>query len=410
VRQKEAEDHDPYQALHFGEFRWFLLYSSALAVGTLIQSVVMGWQVWEITHSPLSLGLVGLAEALPCLGFTMLGGYAADRVDRRLQSLLSTLLMLGGAALLFGLNCGGAPHSVWPFYAIQALAGLSRAFMRPAAHAMRAELVPRDALPNAATWNSSSFHAAMVMGPALGGLLFRFGGARIAYGTEALMLVAGLVALMGVKPKPRLVPVASGLVKGLKEGFSFVLGQQVILSAMSLDLFAVLFGGAPALLPIFASEILKVGPQGLGILRAAPAVGSIAMGVALAHLPPLKQAGRTLLASVALFGLCWIFFAFSHTFALSLVLLALSGALDNVSVVVRQTLIQLRTPQELMGRVSAVSSFFITSSNEIGAFESGLAAKLMGLVPSVVFGGLMTLGVVGFTNWKGPELRKLKRM
>jgi len=410
VRQEKALGRDPYQALRFAEFRWLLLSSSFITIGTLIQSVVMGWQVWNITHSALSLGLVGLAEAVPCLGFTMLGGYSADRIDRRLQSLLATFLMLAGAMILLGLNLGGTPRSALPFYGIQALAGLARAFSRPAGHALRAELVPREVLPNAATWNSSSFHAAMVLGPALGGLLFGFGGAKVAYGTEVALIVVGLVTLLGVKPKPRPVPVSSGLFKGLKEGISFVLSRQVILSAMSLDLFAVLFGGAPALLPIFASDILKVGPQGLGILRAAPAVGSIAMALVLAHLPPLNRAGRTLLACVGLFGLCWILFALSRNFVLSLVLLALSGAVDNVSVVVRQTLIQLRTPQELMGRVSAVSSFFITSSNEIGSFESGLAAKLLGLIPSVIFGGLMTLGVVGITTWKAPELRKLKRM
>jgi len=270
--------------------------------------------------------------------------------------------------------------------------------------------VPRDFLQNAATWNSSSFHAAMVLGPALGGLLFGFSGARLAYGCEVVLVVLAMAALLGVRPKPRPAHVSKGLWHGLKEGIAFVTSKQVILGAMSLDLFAVLFGGAPALLPIFASDILKVGPQGLGILRAAPAVGSILMALALAHMPPLRRAGQTLLLSVGLFGLCWILFAFSRSLTLSLLLLAISGALDNVSVVVRQTLIQLRTPPELMGRVSAVSSFFITSSNEIGAFESGLAAQCLGLVPSVVFGGLMTLGVVGLTSWKAPELRKLQRM
>jgi hypothetical protein len=249
----------------------------------------------------------------------------------------------------------------------------------------------------------------MVLGPAVGGLLFGFG-ARIAYGVEVVLLVAAVIATLGLKPHPRLTPVQGGMFNSLKEGIAFVFSTQVLLGALSLDLFAVLFGGAPALLPIFAADILKVGPQGLGLLRAAPAVGSILMALVLAHRPPMTRAGRTLLLSGALFGLCWIVFAVSHSFVLSMFLLALSGAVDSVSVVVRQTLLQIRTPQHLMGRVSAVSSFFITSSNEIGAFESGVAAQLLGLIPSVIFGGLMTLGVVGITTWKAPELRKLQRL
>ena len=402
--------HDAYQALRSPEFRWYLFSNSALTIGNLIQSVVMGWQVYEITHSALSLGLVGLAEAIPCLGFMLVGGYAADRMDRRLQAVLSMLLMLVGAGLLLGLNLVETPSSAWPFYAIQALAGAARAFYRPASQALRTEVVNREALANAATWNSSVFQTAMVLGPAIGGLLYGFGGPRIAYGTEVALILMGLFTLFGVAPKPRKNAPSSGLLLSLKEGVSFVTRSQVLLGAMSLDLFAVLFGGAPALLPIFASDILKVGPQGLGVLRAAPAVGSILTAVVLAHRLPMRRAGGTLLWSVGLFGLCWIAFAFSRSFALCLFLLAVSGAADSVSVVVRQTLVQLRTPAELMGRVSAVSAFFITSSNEIGAFESGLAARLLGLIPSVAFGGLMTLGVVGFTSWKAPELRRLRRM
>jgi hypothetical protein len=398
------KSHDPYQALRFAEYRWYLLSTSAMAVAVLIQSVVMGWQVYEITHSALSLGLVGLAEALPCLGFTMVGGYTADRMDRRAQSQLSMLALLAGGATLLFLNLGGPPTLAWPFYAIQALAGVGRAFNRPAMHALRTELVPREVYTNAVTWASSTF-------PAAGGLLFGFGGARTAYGVEVALLLAALIATFGLKPHPRPATNApANMLKSMKEGIAFVFSTQILMAALSLDLFAVLFGGAPALLPVFAADILKVGPQGLGLLRAAPAVGSILVALILAHRPPLSRAGRTLLASEALFGLCWIVFAFSTSFWLSIFLLAASGAVDNVSVVVRQTLLQLRTPPALMGRVSGVSSFFITSSNEIGAFESGVAARFMGLVPSVVFGGLMTLGVVFVTAWKAPQLRKLSKL
>ena len=401
---------DPYQALRYSEYRWYLVAVWVMSVATLIQSVVIGWQVYGITHSALSLGLVGLAEALPCLALTLVGGYAADRMDRRTLFLLSNLLLLGGGLVLYVLNLGGAPSVAWPFYLIQAVLGVGRAFGRPASHALRTELVPRECFANAAMWTSSTFQVAMVLGPAAGGLLFGFGGARIAYGTEVVLLVLAIAGTAMLKPHPRTQQAQGGMLRSLEEGLAFVWKNQVLLGAMSLDLFAVLFGGAPALLPIFAADILHVGPQGLGLLRAAPAVGSVAMALVLAHRPPIQRAGRSLLLSVAAFGLCWIVFAFSRSFTLSMVLLACSGALDNVSVVVRQTLLQIRTPAALMGRVSAVSSFFITSSNEIGAFESGVAARLLGLVPSVVFGGLMTLGVVGVTAWKAPELRRLKRL
>lgn len=406
-----AQPHDPYRALRYSEFRWYQVASITLTVATLIQSVVMGWQIYEITHSALSLGLVELAEAVPCLGLMLVGGYAADRMDRRRLSMLASLLMLSGALILLFLNRHGhTPHTVWPYYGIQFMAGVARAFARPANQAMRTELVPRDALANAATWNSSMFNTALVLGPAIGGLLYGFGGCHVAYATQTgLMLISISALLLGVKPKPRATELRTGMWRSLKEGIAFVSKNQVILGAMSLDLFAVLFGGAPALLPIFASDILKVGPQGLGILRAAPAVGSILTALVLTHLP-MRRAGETLLWAVGVFGLCWIVFAFSHSLVLSLLLLAISGAADSVSVVVRQTLVQLRTPPELMGRVSAVSQIFITSSNEVGAFESGLAARVLGLVPSVVFGGLMTLGVVGVTSWKAPELRRLKRL
>ena len=249
----------------------------------------------------------------------------------------------------------------------------------------------------------------MVLGPALGGLIYGFVSARAAYAVEVVLLVSGVLATFVMSPRPRPAHhIEQG--PGFFDGVRFVFSQKLVLGALSLDLFAVLFGGAPALLPIFADQILKVGPQGLGILRAAPALGSVAMSFALAYLPELKRAGRTLLICVGAFGLCWIAFAFSTSFWLSLTLLVISGALDNVSVVIRSTLVQTLTPPHLMGRVSAVNVFFIGSSNELGAFESGLAAKLLGLVPSVVAGGMMTLGVVSAMTWRMPELRRLKRL
>jgi len=401
--------HDPFQSLRYAEYRWFLLGTTAVFMATQIQTVVMGWQVYAITHDPLSLGLVGLAEAIPFLSLTLVGGYAADRKDRRSLSLLATALLLLCGILLFAYNLG-SPTSALPFYAIQALAGVGRAFYRPASQALGTELIPREAYQNAATWRSSLGHLAMVLGPALGGLIFGFGSAKLAYGVEGVLLVLGLGFMLRLSPRPRHTPATGTLFEGLVGGLRFVFERRLILGAMSLDLFAVLFGGAVALLPVFASDILKTGPQGLGILRAAPAVGSVVMSLALAFLPPMRRAGRTLLWFVAAFGACWIGFALSRTLGLSLAILVLSGAFDNVSVVLRATLVQSFTPQDMMGRVSAVNSFFIGSSNELGAFESGLVARLMGLVPSVIFGGCMTLGVVAATAGLVPELRKLDRM
>ncbi|MDP2876057.1 MAG: MFS transporter [Holophaga sp.] len=402
--------HDPYEALRYGEYRWFLAGVMAMFMGFQIQSLVMGWQVYEITRDPLALGLIGLAEAIPFLGLTLFGGYAADRRDRRNLSLISMVVLFLGALVLVALTFRENLRMAWPFYAIQAMAGVGRAFYRPASQALGTELVPREAYQNASTWRSTVFHLAMVIGPAAGGLLYGFGSARLAYSVEACLMAFSLFSLSRIRPRPRQASGSASVLTSLAEGVRFVFAKKLILSALSLDLFAVLFGGAIAMLPAFASEILKVGPQGLGILRAAPAVGSVAMSFVLAHRPPLQHAGRTLLWCVAAFGVCWIAFAYSKTFVLSLVLLAASGAFDNVSVVLRGTLVQTCTPPEMMGRVQAVNSFFIGSSNELGSFESGLAAKYLGLVPSVVLGGIMTLATVGFTAWKVPELRRLKQI
>jgi hypothetical protein len=378
--------------------------------GFFLQSLVMGWQVYELTRDPFSLGLIGLAEALPCLALTLFGGWAADRWDRRHLSVASTSLLLGGAVLLLLLSYRPQLRSAWPFYAIQALAGVGRAFFRPATQSLGTDLVPREAYQNAATWRSSIQHLSRALGPALGGMLFAFGGGRLAYGAEVLLMGISVYAWTRIRtnlPKPE---VALPIWQSLSEGIAFIAGKKLLLSAITLDLFAVLFGGAVALLPAFAKEVLRIGPQGLGVLRAAPALGSVLMAVGLAHYGTLQRAGRVLLVSIAAFGLCWIGFAFSTSFGLSVALLLLSGAFDNISSVLRATLIQTLTPRALMGRAQSVNGLFIASSNELGAFESGLAARWLGLVPSVVFGGCMTLAVVAVTAWRVPALRKLRRI
>jgi MFS family permease len=403
-------DHDPYASLRFREYRAFLGSMAAVFVGTQIQSAVLGWQVYALTGDPLSLGLVGLAEALPFLALTLVGGWAADRFDRRALSLASLAAVGLSGALLLLLSLG-TPTSALPFYAAQALAGLGRAFFRPTSAALGTELVPREHYHNAATWRSSVFHTAMVLGPAVGGGLIALGGPRLAYAVTVGLTAAGLLGLATIAARPRPGSAAGGrLLDELADGVRFVFAKPLLLGAMSLDLFAVLFGGAAALLPIFARDVLQVGEVGFGFLRAAPAVGSVLVSLLLARLGHFQRSGRALLWCVALFGLTWIGFALSRSYALSMGLLALGGALDGVSVVLRGTLVQTFTPQEKMGRVSAVNSFFIGSSNELGAFESGLAARLLGVVPSVVFGGTMTLLTVGLVAWRAPVLRRLGRI
>ncbi|HTP51225.1 MAG TPA: MFS transporter [Anaeromyxobacteraceae bacterium] len=401
--------HDPYSSLRFREYRIFLSSMAVVFAATQIQSTVLGWQVYAITGDPLSLGLVGLAEALPFLSLTLVGGWAADRFDRRTLSLLSLAAVGASLAWLLLLSLG-TPRSALPLYCAQALAGLGRAFFRPASVALGSELVPRQHYHNAASWRSSVFHSATVLGPAAGGGLIALGGPRLAYGVGLGLIGAGLLALAAVSPRPRPAYAPGHILSELADGVRFVFGQPLVLAALSLDLFAVLFGGATALLPVFAKSVLGVGEVGFGFLRAAPAVGSLAMGVALARFGHFRRAGRALLWCVAFFGLSWIAFALSRSYALSLALLALGGALDNVSVVLRSTLVQTFTPQEKMGRVAAVNSFFIGSSNELGAFESGVAARLLGTVPSVVFGGTMTLVTVALVAWRAPELRRLERI
>lgn len=381
-----------------------------LSLALQMQSTILGWQVYAITGTAWSLGIVGLSEALPFLALTLVGGHVADRSDRRAIGLGMVALLALGAAVLLGFNLHKLPSSAWPFYAIQGVAGLARAFYRPAVSAFGTELVPREEYANAAAWRTTQFQVAMVAGPALGGLIYGFVSPRAAYGLELGLLVVGAFFLAAVKA-PRRVIEAKATGPGFFDGVRFVWREKSILGAMTLDLFAVLFGGAPALLPIFAGPgFLNVGAQGLGLLRAAPAIGSVLMSLALAHLPPLKRAGKVLLWNVGLFGACWILFALSKHFWLSFSLLALSGATDDVSVVVRSTLVQTLTPPAMMGRVQAVNGFFIGSSNEIGAFESGTAASWLGIVPSIVIGGCLTVGIVLLTAWRVPALRKLREI
>jgi MFS family permease len=303
----------------------------------------------------------------------------------------------------------GKNQGVLYLYLIIGFAGLARAFFYPAQVAYMAQIVPRKLYPNSSTWNSTVWHIAAVTGPALGGLVYGFFGLHVAYAVALSFTILSLISLF--KTSPVQMPEISGeegMIRRLRQGIHFVYRQKILLGAMALDMFAVLFGGAVALLPAFAAEILHTGPEGLGILRAAPAFGAVIMSMILAYHPPMSRTGYKLFLGVAGFGLCIILFALSQNYYLSLFLLVLTGVFDNISVVIRGIIMQLYTPDEMRGRVASVNSIFIGSSNELGSFESGLAARIMGLVPSVIFGGGMTVAIVAFTSWFVPALRKME--
>src|SRR4051812_3549560 len=408
-----ADRHDPYVSLRNPNFLWYVASLVALTLGTQIQATVVAWQVYAITKDPLSLGLVGLAEALPFIGAALYAGHIADRHDRKALSMIALAVQLVCGAALLVLTAYSSrflARSILPIYAVVCVSGLARSFLQPARTALGAEIVPRETYTNAITWRSSLWQFAAVIGPAAGGIIYGFSGARLAYIVETVLCAVALV-LFGRIAYTRLPPVIteSTIGQNLTVGIRFLLTQPELLGAQVLDLFSVLFGGAPALLPIFASEILHVGPQGLGVLRSAPAAGAVLISLLLVH-RRLRNAGATLFICVGIFGLCWILFALSHWFWLSLALLFISGMVDNVSVVIRSTLLTVRTPPHLLGRVSAANQIFIGSSNEIGSFESGVAARVLGTVRSVIFGGIVTLGIVGITSWKIPRLRHLDEL
>jgi len=405
--------HDPYSSLRVPEFRRFIAFLLTLTLAQLMIGVVIGWQVYQATHDPLALGLVGLAEAIPFICLALPAGQAADRYDRRMICLVALLVQFGCIGALCGLTLTGRirADTVWLVYGVISLTGVSRSLLQPTRTALAADLVPRELYLNSITWRSSTWQFGAVAGPALGGLVLGFWGAAAAYAVALLLLAVAFAALFSIRARahPAGTEGVAGL-HGLLEGVRFVRTQPVLLGALTLDLFSVLFAGAEALLPVFATDILHVGAEGLGLLRAAPAAGSVLMSVFLSHRPMVGRVGRTLLYSVALYGACITGFGWSTSFPLSILLLAGSGMFDNVSVVLRSTLLQTLTPRHLLGRVAAVNSIFIGSSNEIGAFESGVAARLLGAMTAVMLGGLVPMLVVGLMAWQVPQLRDLEKL
>jgi len=405
---------DPYASLRLPNFRLFIIGLFAFTMAIQIQGTVVGWQIYELTHDKLALGLIGLAEAVPFIGAALYAGHVADRHDRRrvVLAALALLCACAVALLVLPMLLPAAPGLVVrAIYGVIALSGLSRSFLNPARQALAAELIPRPLYGNAITWRSGTWQLASVIGPAVGGVLYATGGTTLTYAVDAVLMLVGGGAMVLIAHRSLIKREhTEAIAKSLATGIRFVFNEPIILGALTLDLFSVLFGGATALLPVYAAEILHVGPSGLGLLRAAPAIGAVAMSAAIAWMPPFRRTGRTLFLAVATFGLCIVIFGFSTSMILSVAALVLSGVADMVSVFIRSSLIQHRTPTHMLGRVSSVNSIFVGSSNEIGAFESGVTAKLFGTVPSVVLGGVATLVVVAVTAWRLPALRKLGRM
>jgi MFS family permease len=391
----------------------FRLYQAArfLAIAASeMQSVAVGWQVYEITKRPLDLGLVGLAQFLPGILLFLVAGHAADRIPRKRIIFVCYAGFAICSALLFTFTMRGLT-SVHPIYIVLVLIGIVRAFNGPAGQAFLPLLVPEEHFPNAVAWGSSFFNAATIFGPTIGGILYGLsGGPEIVYILAATSFVIGLVLISFIHIAAVQRPRGTASLQSVLAGFHYVLQNKLVLGAISLDLFAVLLGGAVALLPVYAREILRVGPWGLGILRSAPGVGAVIMAVVLAHRPLRRRAGATMLWCVAGFGVFTVVFGLSRNVFVSLVALLLVGACDMVSVIVRSTMVQLATPDEMRGRVSAVNMIFIGASNEFGQFESGITAQWFGTVPAVVVGGLGTLVVVGLGAWLFPQLRKVDEL
>jgi MFS family permease len=390
-------------------FSLLLAYRILAMLSYQIVAVTVGWHIYEVTRNPFSLGLVGLAEVLPFFCVAPFAGYLVDHLPRRRLGMLACSGLVLTAVVLTAVSEGWLPfHGVWPIYAAVAMTGMVRAFLSPIYNALFARVLERHQFARGAGLGSVVFQAGMVVGPALGGGLVAWGGKSLSYGVAVAAALGALGCLAALRvSEPVHTGPAAPIFRSIAEGGRFVLGNRIMVGAMALDMFSVLLGGVVAMLPAFLHEILHHGPEGLGILRAAPALGSVCVGLWLARRPLQRHAGRVLLFAVAGFGLCVIGFGLSHSFWLSAVILLFYGAFDGVSVVIRSTILQLATPEEMRGRVSSINGIFISSSNELGAFYAGTMAKLLGLVPAVVLGGFAVLSVAGITAWKNPTLRRL---
>ncbi len=410
-----ATNNDPYIALRNREFRLYVLSRFLITVSLTTQAVVIGYEIYELTGSKLLLGFIGLTEAIPAIGNALYGGYVADKSDKRSMLVLYvTMYAIMCVGLLFFTHASvitniGKQNAVIAIFIIIFLTGIARSFSGPAAFGLVAQIVPREMYQSAITWSSSAWQLGAVLGPAVGGMILGQFGITTTFSIVLVLLSIAIFAITQIEKKPvQYVPKGETVFESAMQGLRFVFHNKVILSCISLDLFAVLFGGAIALLPVYAKDILHVGAEGLGFLRAAQAAGAIIMLLLLAYFPIRKNAGLILLAAVLGFGVFIILFGISKIFWFSMFCLMMSGALDGISVSIRQTIVQLSTPDEMRGRVSAVNSMFIGSSNEIGEFESGATAAAMGTIPAVIFGGCMTCLVVIVTYFVSPSIRKME--
>jgi len=402
--QPSAARADAYAALRFRDFRSFVIGYFLVTMGTQMQTVAVGWYLYERTGSALALGGVGLAQVLPIFALTLPSGHFSDRYDRRVVLVVAQTVMLLASLGLALLAFTGGP--IPALYALLVLNGCGRAFQAPARDSLAPQLLPMELLANGATWRSGSFQLAAVLGPALGGFVI-----GLRHSATPAFLLAGLASLLFAALMARVTPrryvPSSGErpLQRLVAGARFVWSTRILMAIITLDLFAVLLGGATMLLPVYAKDILHVGPRGLGWLMAAPSLGAVLVAIAMAH-APMRRAGRALLWAVTGFGVATIVFGFSRSYVLSLVALALVGGFDMVSVVIRSTLVQVLTPDELRGRVAAINALFIGTSNELGGFESGVAAALFGPIAAVVGGGVGSILCVLLVAWVWPDVRK----
>ena len=406
---------DPFSALRIPEFRRFILMRLAIVLAWSMQFVLIEWEVYRITKDPWSLGLIGLMEVIPAIVMALFAGHIVDQSEKRNM----LLKCFAGTATISILFCYlvhpetattiGKQTFLYAIYALVFLGGIIRSFIIPSVFSLLGLIVPKSQFTNAATWSSSSWQVSAVIGPALAGFLIGGIGVFNSMIFVTISIILGIFMLLQISKKPILnKKIGEPVTESLKAGIRFVFQNKIILNALSLDMFAVLFGGAVALLPIFAQDILQVGSEGFGILRAAPAIGGLLTMLASTMFSIEKNTGKKLLLAVFGFGICIIVFGLSQNFWISVIALFLSGVTDGFSVVIRSTILQIYTPDDMRGRVSSVNSIFVGSSNELGAFESGLTSKLFGVVNAVVFGGIMTLLVVGTTAVASPKFRDLQ--
>lgn len=401
---------DAFAALRYRDFSIVTLNQFCLTLAILIQEIIVAYSLYKITKDPLTLGLIGLAEAIPFIALSLWGGYFADRFNKQTIMKICLFFAIPLPLVLWGLfHAYGLKHIElstlsWGVYAVIFGLGTIRGFYNPSATSLKPFLIPREIYANGATWTTIGWQSGVIIGPMLGGFMLAFLGRETSLISVAVLLSLCflLVNLLSKRTFPKIE--TERVLQSLGEGFRFIAKTKIVLWAISLDLVSVLFGGVIALLPIFAEDILKIGPEGLGYLRAAPSIGALITMIALTRFPPTRHAWRNMLLAVAGFGLFTLLFAYSNYLWLSLFALAMTGACDSISVVIRQTILQIYPPENMRGRVAAVNGMFVSSSNELGAFESGLAAKYLGPVIATVFGGSMTLLVVALSWAKTKDL------